>query len=143
MVNLVFVFGTLKEGFPNFHVNQGERLPGVFATALAFPLYLVGSRNSPWMIDSPGQGHPVAGQVFRVSDAVLAQMDLLERVAEPDGYHRALIEVAAKSTSTVSTVQAFAYLKRATQFEFADAREGPLSEYTQAHAALYRSRGAQ
>ena len=28
MFHLVFVFGTLKEGFPNFTANRGVRRPG-------------------------------------------------------------------------------------------------------------------
>ncbi len=38
----VFVYGTLKEGFRNFHVNRGTRLPGEFVTEQAFPLYVIG-----------------------------------------------------------------------------------------------------
>jgi hypothetical protein len=31
----------LKQGFPNFHVNQGQRLPGEFRTMRSCPLYLI------------------------------------------------------------------------------------------------------
>jgi gamma-glutamylcyclotransferase (GGCT)/AIG2-like uncharacterized protein YtfP len=49
MEHLVFVFGTLKEGFPNFTVNRGVRVPGSFSTCSAYPLYLVaaGIRKGP------------------------------------------------------------------------------------------------
>src|SRR3954469_2278028 len=90
---LVFVFGTLKEGFPNHAVNRGERMPGTFVTREPYPLYLVGDRHSPWMIDTPGEGHRVAGQVFRVDAVTLSAMDRLERVGERGGYRRKLIEV--------------------------------------------------
>ena len=40
----LFVYGSLKEGFPNFHVNQGRRVPGEFRTVRPHPLYLVGGR---------------------------------------------------------------------------------------------------
>src|SRR5688572_24027904 len=55
----VFVYGTLKEGFPNFGANTGTRVPGVFVTKERYPLYLVGERHSPWMINSPGEGKQV------------------------------------------------------------------------------------
>ena len=31
-MNHVFVYGTLKQGFANFHVNGGQRVPGRFVT---------------------------------------------------------------------------------------------------------------
>ncbi len=49
---LVFVFGTLKAGFPNSGTNTGRREPGEFSTALAFPFYLVGERHSPWLLNT-------------------------------------------------------------------------------------------
>lgn len=135
--HLVFVFGTLKEGFPNFATNSGTRVPGVFRTAAAYPLYLVGERHTPWMIDAPGEGKPVAGQLFRVDDAALAAMDRLERVQEADGYHRATITL---QDARGGTVLAYAYLKRAQLLAREDIRHGPLAEYEPAHARLYRPR---
>ncbi|WP_156486258.1 hypothetical protein [Marinomonas sp. TW1] len=46
----VFVFETLKEGFPNFNHNQGRRFRREFVTQKAFPLYLVGEGYSPWLM---------------------------------------------------------------------------------------------
>ena len=63
MPDLLFVYGTLKEGFFNHAVNQGRRVPGEFETVEAFPLYLVGARCVPWMVDAPGQGQPRVGDV--------------------------------------------------------------------------------
>src|SRR2546425_4132829 len=74
MSHHVFVFGTLKEGFPNFTVNKGLRVAGEFATVQRLPLYLVGERHSPWLINAPGQGHQVVGQVFQVNGVVLEEM---------------------------------------------------------------------
>ncbi|ROZ63900.1 gamma-glutamylcyclotransferase [Ramlibacter sp. WS9] len=139
-MHLVFVFGTLKEGFPNFHVNQGARVPGEFVTVDRFPLYLVGERCSPWLVHSAGEGHQVAGQVFQVDDAALSLMDQLERVGEPDGYVRASIEVELRGASRGAPRSVFAYLKPPAQFTLADVRHGPLAEYALDHAALYRSR---
>jgi gamma-glutamylaminecyclotransferase len=139
MSQLVFVFGTLKQGFPNFATNRGRRLPGQFITRERWPLYLVGERHSPWLIDQPGQGEQVAGQVFEVDDAALAAMDALERVAEPDGYRRVMIAVLAAASDAV-VLQVFAYLKPAHQLLPGEVRAGPLADYTPDHAALYRPR---
>jgi gamma-glutamylaminecyclotransferase len=139
MSHRVFVFGTLKEGFPNFHINRGRRVPGEFVTAQAYPLYLVGERRSPWMLDEPGQGRKVHGQVFEVDDTALAAMDKLERVGAGDGYRRVCIELTGAPES--AAVEAFAYVKDAAEFvPHAGSALGPLAQYTLEHAALYRPR---
>ncbi len=137
---LVFVFGTLKEGFPNFGTNAGIRVPGVFATQHRYPFYLVGQRRSPWLINEPGHGEHVLGQVFQVDPEALKRMDLLERVSEPDGYERIQIQVTSQSDDPVGPVTVFAYLKRPRSLEKAEVVAGPLAEYTLEHAALYRPR---
>jgi gamma-glutamylaminecyclotransferase len=138
--NLIFVFGTLKEGFPNFGANSGIRVPGTYVTTLAFPFFLVGERSSPWMMDSPGRGHRVAGQLFDVDEAGLRSMDLLERVSEPDGYVRRQISVRRKGDLQDIEVIAFAYLKAPQLLDEKEVRLGPLEEYTLEHSALYRPR---
>jgi len=139
MSQLVFVFGTLKEGFPNFATNKGVRIAGDFMTIERYPLYLVGERFSPWLIDAAGEGERVVGQVFEVDAATLAAMDELERIGEPDGYRRVMLEVEAQDGRGTGC-HVHAYLKPREQFTESDARLGPLREYTREHAALYRSR---
>jgi gamma-glutamylaminecyclotransferase len=137
MPHAVFVFGTLKTGFPNFATNAGTRVPGRFVTCLPYPLYLVGERHSPWMVHAPGEGSPVHGEVFEVEDTTLAAMDSLERVDAEDGYRRVAIEVRGED-GAVRTV--FAYLKEPRHLRVDEVRLGPLDEYTTAHAGLYRAR---
>jgi gamma-glutamylaminecyclotransferase len=138
MEQLVFVFGTLKEGFPNFATNRGARVPGVFRTCAAYPMYLVGERHSPWLVDDPGTGLRVTGQVFRVDGEALAAMDRLERVSEPDGYHRTILEL--EGDDSPRAISAYAYLKRREQLVMSEVRVGPLGEYKYEHGALYRAR---
>lgn len=76
----------------------------------------------------------MAGQVFEVSDETLAGMDALERVSEPDGFRRVCLKVMQGEDS----LNVFAYLKNPAELVVADIRQGPLAEYTQAHAVLYR-----
>ena len=140
MSQLVFVFGTLKEGFPNFATNKGARVAGHFMTVEPYPLYLVGERFSPWLVDAAGEGERVVGQVFEVDEATLVAMDELERIAEPDGYRRVMLEVEALQDGRGATCIVNAYIKPRGQFSVEDVRLGPLQEYTLEHAALYRRR---
>jgi gamma-glutamylaminecyclotransferase len=137
---LVFVFGTLKEGFPNFGANAGVRVPGIFVTHQRYPFYLVGQRHSPWLINTPDQGEHVFGQVFQVELEALKQMDLLERVSEPDGYERVQIQVTPQSRDPGGLVNVFAYLKPPESLAGEEVMLGPLAEYTLEHAARYRKR---
>lgn len=141
MPTLVFVFGTLKQGFPNAATNRGARWPGNFRTEAAFPLYLVGERHVPWLLNAPGTGLPVIGEVYAVDEAALRDMDALERVGHPDGYVRQEITVVPVGIEPGSPLAVQAYLKPANTLAPQDIRLGPLAEYTLAHAALYRRRG--
>ena len=111
-------------------------------TVERYPLYLVGERFSPWLIDAAGEGERVVGQVFEVDEAALAAMDVLERIAEQDGYRRVMLEVEALSAPRATSC-VHAYIKPLEQFAPADTRLGPLQEYTQEHASLYRRRVAK
>lgn len=143
MRNLVFVFGTLKEGFPNFGTNAGVRLQGKYETVNPYPLYLVGERNSPWMVNAPGSGVRVIGQLFRVDSNALARMDILERVTEADGYERILIQVRPWGGNPSDGIDVYAYLKDPRQLRGVEVKDGPFAEYSLAQSALYRSRVGQ
>lgn len=140
---LVFVFGTLKSGFPNFAINRGRRVGAAFRTLDRHPLLLVGERHVPWMIDSPGLGERVAGEVYEVDAATLAAMDDLEGVGRPDGYHRRALRVQSAGADDDAVVAVQAYMKRPDQLHEPDVQVGPLAEYTLDHAALYRRRDDQ
>ena len=136
--HLVFVFGTLKQGFPNFATNRGVRVAGSFRTRAAYPLYLVGERHVPWLVNRPGTGLRVSGEVFRADDTALAAMDRLEGVSRPDGYQREVLEVEGGDSPRL--MLAYAYFKRPSQLVMSEVRAGPLEEYKLEHAALYRPR---
>jgi len=136
----IFVFGTLKEGFPNYSVNNGSRIPGEFVTINQYPLYLVGERYSPWLVLDEGCGFPVKGQVFQVSKQALADMDALERIDEPDGYRR--IELDVVDLATQQTLTVFAYGKPKQQLEHALIQSELAGDYTLDDALKYRSRYA-
>jgi len=135
-VHRVFVYGTLKQGFRNFHVNRGTRIGGDFVTVQAYPLYILGPFGLPWLVHEPGRGQPVVGQVFEVDDAGLAQMDWLERVNDADWYTRRPLDV--QPVEGGSPLAAVAYFGSAMRVASETVHHGPLSEYTNAHQALYR-----
>jgi len=135
---LVFVFGTLKKDFPNFYLNDGVKVSGCFQTVEQYPLYLVGDRYSPWMMDDAGSGEFVLGELYQVNDQQLNILDRLERVNKSDGYHRASIWITEIGENRRQ--KASAYLKDTEQLDPAKVQLGPLSEYSLVHAASYRHR---
>lgn len=136
----VFVYGTLKEGFPNFHRNPGQRVPGTYRTRQPFPFYVVQlpvEDRAPWLMNSPGQGVQVSGQVFEVDAATLQAMDVFEEVGLPTGYVRVELELEAIDQGG-PVLHAHAYMKLEHQLVECQVIEGPFAEYTAQLAAGYR-----
>jgi gamma-glutamylaminecyclotransferase len=132
----VFVYGTLKEGFRNFHVNRGTRVSGEFVTAGPFALYVIGRYALPWLVEALEGGQSVTGQLFEVDDATLADMDRLERIGEPGWYRRETIMVRPKLGGP--TTEALVYLGTPERLSTEVIHFGPLAEYLPEHQALYR-----
>lgn len=76
----VFVYGTLKRGFPNSHCLDRAIFIGEFRTQVRYPLVVGGRYNSPYLLDIPKKGARVKGEVYAVDDATLADLDHLENV---------------------------------------------------------------
>ncbi len=136
----LFVYGSLKEGFPNFHINRGRRLPGEFRTCQPHPFYLVDG-GLPCLLNEPGQGLHVQGQLFEVDAEALAAMDRLERLCEPGGYTRERIAVerwpAAEGTAG-GPLQAWVYCQSRALLARPGPHLGPLAAYTHEHARALR-----
>lgn len=133
----LFVYGSLKQGFPNFHANGGRRVPGEFCTAQPYPMYLAHGWL-PCLLPLPGQGLQVRGQLFEVDAAQLQTMDTLERVGDPGGYQRILIEVQASEGGADRRLQAHVYVQSPELIATGGPHPGPLVEYTMAHAQHLR-----
>jgi gamma-glutamylaminecyclotransferase len=134
----IFVYGTLKQGFRNFHINRGTRVPGEFVTEVALPLYVIGEFGIPGLGHEPGQGHPVVGQVFEVDADTLAAMDVLERVSDGNWYRRLPLHVRPRDGGAPVDVEA--YFGASSRLQQDTVHEGPLAEYTLAHQALFSDR---
>ena len=135
MQHRLFVFGTLKHGFCNAHVNRGRRIGGAFVTVQPYPLYIVGPRHLPWLVQRPGQGHPVLGQLFEVDEPMLTEMDRLERITEPLWYRRELLQVQPRDGGDASG--AWVYFGSPERLALETVHAGPLTEYTAELAAAY------
>ncbi|XP_048754583.2 gamma-glutamylaminecyclotransferase-like isoform X2 [Ostrea edulis] len=100
-MNKVFVYGTLKNGQPNFFrlmdpdsgsatfVNEGR-------TVDKYPLVIERSWNLPCLLNEPGTGMNVKGEIYDVDEKKMKFLDYFED--HPDMYRRTLISVEHKSS---------------------------------------------
>ena len=133
----LFVYGSLKEGYPNFHFNKGVRLPGEYVTVEPYPFYLAHGQL-PCLLPLRGEGLRVKGQLFKVDEDSLALMDRLEKVGEPGGYSRRVIEVVVAEALTLPATSAFVYMQSPAFLTASGSHEGPIAEYTLEHAQSLR-----
>ncbi len=124
--HLVFVYGTLKRGFPNDIADIGD-FPrrGRYRTVDAFPLVVGGEWRSPYLIPEPGRGHRVYGEVYEVDDAALEELDRFEGTHLPDGYYRGRLLVMAGEGGPPQ--DAWTYFKHRRAIK--GICSGPMAEY--------------
>ncbi|XP_074819179.1 gamma-glutamylaminecyclotransferase [Natator depressus] len=87
----VFVYGTLKKGQPNYqHMLNGThgiaKFQGRGRTVEKYPLVITGKYNIPFLLNIPGTGHHVTGEIYSVDDQMLQFLDEFEGC--PDMYQR-------------------------------------------------------
>jgi len=93
----VFVYGTLKNGQPNHHWlsqtdNGYQAFLGQAASVNKFPLVIASRYNIPYLLDKPGTGHNIYGEVYEVDEKMLGKLDELED--HPTYYERRLEKVS-------------------------------------------------
>jgi gamma-glutamylaminecyclotransferase len=83
--NLCFVYGTLRRGHGNHAVMRqaGGAFLGNAVSVRKFPLVIKGL---PYLLDLPGQGEPVTGEIYRIPEKGWELLDRLE--GHPDFYRR-------------------------------------------------------
>jgi len=133
----VFVYGTLKEGFANFGINAGRRIPGVFRTVQRYPLFIIGREFVPWLLSKPGVGEHVLGQMFEVDEQALKAMDQLEKIDEAGWYARLEIQVQEVDTPNQQPLSAFVYFGASERIAREQVHAGPLAEFTAQHNLGY------
>lgn len=124
----VFVYGTLKRGYPNAHIGMPRAtFIGNYRTAERYPLVIGGNWFSPNLLNEPGTGHQVTGEVYAVDDAVLAELDDLESVHLPTGYVRLEIPIEPLDVSARPLPAVWTYLRERRHLEII--HDGPLATY--------------
>jgi gamma-glutamylaminecyclotransferase len=104
----VFAVGTLKRGFPLHDGLAGAQFCGEYRTADRFPMLIAGPWYAPMILNEPGVGHQLLGELYEVDEVCLARLDRMESVGKP-GNFRVAIEVEPVNDGAPCT--AFAYMK--------------------------------
>jgi gamma-glutamylaminecyclotransferase len=122
----VFVYGTLKRGFPNHEAGmKGQRFLARARTCDAIPLVVTGRWYSPTLISETGIGQRVFGETFDVSDHALAGLDGIEGTHLPLGYDR--IRITVESVDDGVVFDAWTYIKDRARIDVI--HSGMLDEY--------------
>lgn len=93
----VFVYGTLKRGQPNHYwmtdttAGAPAQLVGAGRMLQVFPLVIATRYNVPFLLDKPGTGKIVQGEVYSVDADKLKHLDVLEQY--PEFYTRQILDI--------------------------------------------------
>jgi gamma-glutamylaminecyclotransferase len=92
----VFVYGTLKKGQPNHHWlgNKSNGFASFLSPATTtqkMPLVIATRYNIPFLLNKPGEGSYVTGEIYEVDDNMMENLDRLESC--PDLYARVVQEM--------------------------------------------------
>jgi len=101
----LFLYGTLKRNHCRHFAVQHEEFVGEARTVPAYRLFDIGSY--PGLVDAPGHGLSIRGEVWNVSDRTLAMLDEVEEVEE-GLYERREISLL---NAGEGIVQAYFYLR--------------------------------
>ncbi|KAL5550967.1 hypothetical protein UlMin_001143 [Ulmus minor] len=145
---LIFSYGTLKRGFFNHTlmedlINQNDAVYlGQFLTHGSYPL-VCGPYGIPYLIDIPGSGHRIKGELYSVAPRGLVRLDDLEGTSIGH-YERLPIRVVGESENGVvpSELDAEAYYAHRSFGEALwekNGREG-LNEFSEIEARKYVKR---
>lgn len=110
--HVMFAYGTLKRGFPNHGlmedliIKDDAVLVGTYYTEEAYPL-VCGPHGIPYLINLPGSGNRVKGEVYEVSDCAVIRLDEFEGVS--GGYYERVPVVAVAEGEGGVRVEAEAY----------------------------------
>ncbi|KAL7866023.1 hypothetical protein SRHO_G00112700 [Serrasalmus rhombeus] len=114
----IFVYGTLKKGQPNYYkmldVTNGKAEFLCHArTVEKYPLVIAGEYNIPFLLNVPGKGQRVQGEIYSVDDQMLKFLDWFESCPQMYQRTRILLEmehgVGVGTPKVGSTTEAFVY----------------------------------
>jgi len=101
----IFVYGTLKRGFRNhFMMNSPSSVYlGTGRTAAAFPLVTFTDRHVPYLLDVPGVGKQIEGELYLCDERHLQALDDFEGV--PAYYRRVSTKIELTEVSDWARMQ--------------------------------------
>lgn len=121
----VFIYGTLKQDFPLHDKGlENARYIGEVQTVQPYPLFIAGSFFGPMMLDRPGEGLRVKGELYEIDDGRLPVLDELEAVGEAGSFRSRVDVVPLAGGDHLSAV---AFFKSETWLR--PLHEGPLADY--------------
>ncbi len=85
---LIFVYGTLKQGFHNHYLLEQSKYVGTGWTSEKYAMYQDGI---PYVVKDESVSR-IQGEVYSIDDETLESLDRLER--HPEWYNREQVEVA-------------------------------------------------
>ncbi|MCP3395271.1 gamma-glutamylcyclotransferase [Bradyrhizobium sp. CCGB12] len=105
----LFVFGTLKRGYPlHDHGLRGAQFIGIYRTQQRLPLLIAGRWFAPMMFNEPGNGHKVLGEVYRIEEFQLPSLDRIESIGEPGNLR---LKITVEPVGDGKPLSAFVYMK--------------------------------
>ncbi len=111
VMNNIFVYGTLKRGFPNYSEQRlGQFYISDCTTLKLYSLVIADQYYVPVLL-LDGNMHKlerIKGELYRIDQNTLAWLDALEGVGKDKGYQRVKIEVLAYNGEVI---MAEAYMK--------------------------------
>ncbi|POH31640.1 MULTISPECIES: gamma-glutamylcyclotransferase family protein [Sinorhizobium] len=83
----VFIFGTLKKGFPLHRRGLAHAAYlGPYRTAANYPMLVAGPWFAPMMFHEPGSGLRVSGELYAIDPATLERLD--RTIGKPGNFRR-------------------------------------------------------
>ncbi|KFK37739.1 hypothetical protein AALP_AA3G023200 [Arabis alpina] len=141
---LVFTYGTLKRGFSNHVLMQDlirsgdASFKGVYQTLEKFPL-VCGPYKVPFLLNKPGSGHHVTGELYSVSPKGLSRLDELEGISRGH-YVRQQIRIGGEDLVETEVVEAYYAHKSYEEELWERNRKRSFGAYTENEAIGYVKR---
>ena len=104
----LFAVGTLKRGFALSYALEGSQYLGKYRSVKRFPLLIAGPWYAPMLLNQPGLGRRIIGELYELDDAILTRIDPLESIGQPGNLRIAL---TVEAVSGGEAYNAFAYAK--------------------------------
>ena len=105
----VFIYGTLKKGFPNYDRYMHEKYYICKCKTIdPYPLVVANKYYSPVLINEKGNGVIVSGELYEIDKRTIERLDRLEGVDTDWGYTKHTIDII---TDSGEVTQGFAYMK--------------------------------